>query len=335
VNNSLEENIKILFNKLNIPILDVTFIDKGINSIVYRIVSERGVYGLKICQYPERKTKVIKEVEIRNNFIDKGWDFIPESIHVDTEIFKNSAVIYKFIDGKKPDFSNCAILRQLAEILTQIHNEDLKIQPDGFSNAMKNYQSLKELISESIDKYDYLINKELKQSLIEASEEVKTNIVLRKHYFTNGLSSRLHGDLSDNFILDENGKLWLIDWENSIVNDTLEEIFFFMYINLKKEQEEFFIKKYKLAFESAKNIDFLNIKDAYMSLYPLFYICWNLNFIDTYLKNNIEIEEKYQALIESGSLTTKFLSKELTNSILSAIRASPIAKMVKSKENVS
>jgi thiamine kinase-like enzyme len=207
----------------------------------------------------------------------------------------------------------------------------LKIHPDGFLEAVKNFQSLKKLVNESIDKYNYLINKELKQSLIRALEELRVIFVKRKRYFTKGLTSRLHGDLSDNFILDEKGKLWLIDWENSIVDDTIEEIFFFMYINLKKEQEEVFINHYKLAFGPAKNIDFLNIKDAYMSLYPLYYICWNLNFIDTYLKNDIDVNDKYDALIEAGKLSEKFLSKELTNSILSAIRASPIAQMVKSK----
>jgi thiamine kinase-like enzyme len=322
------KSITALLDKMNIPFLDISFIDKGINSIIYRIVTNDDILGLKICQYPERKSKILKEVEIRNNFIDKGWKFIPKTIHIDTEIFDNSAVIYKFIDGKKPDFSNYSTLKKIAQILSQIHLEELKIYPDGFSEAMKNYQSLKKLVGESIDKYDYLINEDLKQSLIKALDELKDKIVLKKPYFTIGLKSRLHGDLSDNFILDKKEKLWLIDWENSIVDDTLEEIFFFMYINLKNEQEELFIKEYKQAFKPARDIDFLNIQDTYISLYPLYYICWNLNFIDTYLKNNMDIKEKYQALIESGEFSKRFLSKELAKRILLAIRTSPIAEMV-------
>lgn len=322
------KDIEILFNKLNIPIKDISPIDKGINSIVYRIASNNEIYGLKICQYPERKNKVIKEVSLRSDFISKGWDFIPKSIYVDTEIFKNSAVIYKFIDGNKPDFSNPNNLMQLAKYLSLIHQNNLEILPDGFSEAMKNYQALEELVNKSISKYSYLINEELKRSLISALREIRTILFNKKHYFTIGLRSRLHGDLSNNFIIDGNTKLWLIDWENSIISDTLEEIFFFMYINLNREQENIFLSYYKRFFKPAEDIDFLNICETYYSLYPLYYICWNLNFIDTYIKNNIRFNEKYLDLIQAGELSKKFLSKELSERILLAIKTCPIAKMI-------
>jgi thiamine kinase-like enzyme len=60
----------------------------------------------------------------------------------------------------------------------------------------------------------------------KAIAEVADFIEKRRKYFGIGLESQLHGDLSDNFLVDDSGKIWLIDWENSEYGDVFEEICF-------------------------------------------------------------------------------------------------------------
>ncbi|MFX0093144.1 MAG: hypothetical protein ACFFBD_15410, partial [Candidatus Hodarchaeota archaeon] len=139
--NKIENKIEKLFAQLELPVKNISFINKGVGSQFYKIVTSDNVYGIKIAMYPERSKKVKKEAMIRQELIDKGLQFIPKPVCLDEKLFTNSAVIYEFIEGEPPDFSNKIYLAILAEELAELHTIDIKIISDGFSLVLKNFKS--------------------------------------------------------------------------------------------------------------------------------------------------------------------------------------------------
>ena len=62
--------------------------------------------------------------------------------------------------------------------------------------------------------YHYLMYDDLIILMDEAIEICTQFIAENKHHFSTGIRAKLHGDLSDNFVVDKYEKIWLIDWEN-------------------------------------------------------------------------------------------------------------------------
>jgi hypothetical protein len=177
-------------------------------------------------------------------------------------------------------------------------------------------------------KYGHLMGKELIELMGLAISALQDYLYDRKKYFDVGLHSWLHGDLSNNFIVDADGKVWLIDWENSEYRDLIEEVFFFAEANLDDEAFNYFIKQYKKEFPVASDIDFHNIQDAYRCLNPLFYIYFGFDIVKTYLKNCIDIKKRYDDLIDVAKMTADYLDKQTALKILKAIENGPVAKII-------
>ena len=316
-----------LFEIKGIKVNDIKFIGEGVNSSVYRVEGDN-IYGIKISKFPERKKKVLQEVKIREKFINLGLDFIPVTYHSDTEIFKDSAVIYQFIDGGEPDFDNKDILEKFAVTLSKIHNIELEIFDDGYEIFLENFTSLLETHDRAKEKYRDFMGDELLELMAEAISELEEYLSGKKKYFGIGLRSWLHGDLRNNFIVDGDDKVWLIDWENAEYRDLIEEIFFFAQDNLNDVSFNYFISHYKKVFPVVKEIDFHNLRDAYLSLNPLFYIYWGFDIAHTYMINGIDMKHKYVDLMDSAKMISDYLDEQTAQKILKAIENGPISKTI-------
>ncbi len=295
------DNTKIteLFNSKDILVKEIEYINKGIGSKFYKVASNDHVYGIKICMYPKRSNKVKNEARIRNDLITKGLTFIPSALYVDDEIFKNGAVVFDFIIGKPPDFTKKENLSQLAKNLSELHTLDLQIIPDGFTLLEESFNHLKSLVEFSLQKYSYLINITLERGLKQSLDGIWDFIQTKNHGFQHGLKSQIHGNLNDNCIQDETGKIWLIDWETAYIGDTIDEIIYFPFdMKLLVDYENFFYQEYKRFFEPAKNIDFDYSKRVYLGLFPIYDICWSLDFLNSYLINNLDYTKKFDSLLK-------------------------------------
>ncbi len=324
---TVTQKILELFKIKGIKVDDIQFIGEGVNSSVYRVEGDE-IYGIKISKFPERRKKVLQEVKIREKFINLGLDFIPTTYYSDVEIFEDSAVIYQYIDGEKPDFDDKDILEKFALTLSKIHSIELEIFDNGYEVFLENFKSLMETHENAKEEYRDFMGDELIELMGEAISELEEYLSKRRKYFGVGLRSWLHGDLHNNFIVDQEGKVWLIDWENSEFRDLIEEIFFFAQDNLNDEAFDYFIQHYKKVFPAVRKIDFHNIRDAYLSLNPLFYIYWGFDIAHTYLKNGIDIKQKYIDIIDSAKMISDYLDKRTADNILKAIENGPIAKII-------
>ncbi|MHA1977646.1 MAG: hypothetical protein ACW98F_10370 [Candidatus Hodarchaeales archaeon] len=291
--------IERLFNSKDISFKEIEYINKGVGSKFYKVASDDKIYGIKICMYPKRSKKVKNEAKIRCDLIAKDLTFIPSALHVDEEVFRNGAVVFDFITGNPPDFTKKENLSQLAKNLSELHSLDLQIIPDGFALIEESFNCLKNLIEFSLQEYNYLINKTFERGLKQSLEGIWNFIQGKKHRFQLGLKSQIHANLNDNCIQDETGKIWLIDWETAHIGDTIDEIIYFPFdMKLPLDCERFFYQEYKLFFEPARNIDFLFSKRLYLSLFPIYNICWSLDFLNSYLINNLDYKRKFFSLLE-------------------------------------
>lgn len=321
----IESQIIDLFKQYDIKVNSIRLVNEGINSRCYRVEGDR-IYALKVSKFPERKKKVLKEVEIRSEMCEFGFDFIPPHYFTDTEIFPNSAVAYEYIEGDLPNFEDPNIIDQFALIISQVHSHNLE-EMNGLDMVNTVYESLLNHENKMMEIFDYLVSDELRKALIEARKYIRVIIDQNQQHLSRGLISRTHGDLSDNFIADQNGKIWLIDWESSEINDTLEDILFFVFINLNKEQYRTFTDAYKRYLPQANNINIDARKLVHDTMTPIFYIYWNLDFIHTYLKNDLDIKPKIEDLISAAEMAKDYFPKQIADSIINSVKRSPLTNL--------
>lgn len=316
----LEENIHQIFQKIGVSVLCYSILGKGEASIVYKVETNEEIFALKTALYPERKKKVLREAEIRNFFIDNGITCIPPPIFSDDSIFPNGAVIYKFIQGDKPDFNDNELIKQFAQITSRIHQIKFEIIDDGYSNLLKLYNLLEKTVNNIISKFPHLMN----QSIISAYEigvkEFKKIITKEKNQEMIGINAHLHGDLSDNFIVDSQKKIWLLDWENSEYGDIVDEISWFLYVNeFSLKQRAIFIQEYQQEFSLAKKINFENLYLLYAASNAIFNICWGIDQLDMNIKQKLEPERKLRDLAITAKEWKQFFSKKAASLMIEGI----------------
>ena len=241
--------------------------------------------------YPERTEKVIGEFTIRKEMNNLGLDFVPESLWIDTNTFEHGAVVFDYIDGFSPDFSKKENLRKLAQILSELHSHSLKKIPDGYQVLQNHFKYLKDLVLNTITNYDYIINDYIKQGMKLALLELKMELASKKAVFTHGLFGLCHGDIASSCIIDPLEKIWLVDWENSNVEDIIDEIVYTAFgLKLDKKLRVYFYKSYQEVFPSAKNINFLEVGEIYLEMEPIYNICWGFDFLDVNLRRKLQPE---------------------------------------------
>jgi thiamine kinase-like enzyme len=264
---------------------------------------------LKTALYPERKKKVLQEAKFRNSFIDHNLDFIPAPVDIDSKIFPNGAVIYEYIEGTKPKFQNQNEIKQISRIISSIHQTKYNTLDNGWMQIGKLYDFLNSTTQRISKTYASLVNPSIESAFNEALNEIQTRFQESKGIKTIGINADLHGDLSDNFIIDPEGKIWLVDWENSEFGDVLDELTWFLYCNdIPKNQQSIFFQEYQNNFSISKDMKFELLTPIYFMCIPVFNICWGINQLDTNIKYKLEPERKIRDLLTSAQNWKQFYS---------------------------
>lgn len=294
---SLTKPIQQLFEKIGEKNINISYLGKGEASIVYKVITSEGVYVIKTALYPERKKKVLGEATIRTNFIKKGIKCIPAPIYIDDEILPNGAVIYEYVEGLQPNFKEEELVKQIAYFLAELHQKEYEKLAHGFENLKKIVSGLERTINKITRNYTQLVNEEINSALENGLQKLQNELKLfdKKEFI--GINARLHGDMSDNFILDSNNKIWLLDWENSEFGDIVEEISFFLASNkVTREKRRIFYSEYQKHFPLTQDIPFEDLYKFYSSIITVFNICWGIDQLDMNIKQNLEPEKKVRDL---------------------------------------
>jgi len=290
--NKIYDKVKSLFsNNYGLDVMDIQPLGQGVGSVVLKINTLEKDFAIKICMYPERTEKVIGEFSMRNKMINLGLDFVPKSLWIDRNIFENGAVIFDYIDGISPDFTKKQNLYKLAQVLSKIHIHNLKRIPDGYQVFQDHFKYFKGLVLKISTKYDHIVNVDIKKGMKLALSELNQSFTAKRSKFTHGLIGLCHDDVASNCIIDPKEKIWLVDWENSCVEDIVEEIVYTTFdLDLNKTLKTYFIDSYQESFPQSKNINFLEIGEIYLEMVPIFNICWGIDFLDVNLRRNLQPE---------------------------------------------
>ena len=310
------DSIYCIFRHFGEEIEELSFLGRGEGSIVYKVKvgTPNRKYCIKMALFPERTQKVLNEAKIREEFLHQGLNFLtpPLYVHVNrnTRLLTHGAVIYDFIEGNIATFDDKAVLSQMARYLAEIHTLNYEVIPDGFQQMLVFIQSLKKTIQSTISNNYILMNDSIVKAFSAGLAEYSSLLQANQNFFTYGISSILHGDLSNNFILDPQRKLWLIDWENSEYGDSLEEISCFIHDNdVKGELREFFFAEYQNYFSAAAGLHLGKITPFYIMATPVFNICWGIDQLSTNICHKLEPERKLRDLAESAKNWSRFFTE--------------------------
>ncbi len=297
--------------------ISMEYLGKGEGSFLYRILTSKQELCMKIALFPQRAQKVLHEAEIRNNFIAKGLNFVPKPMLTDPHFPPNGCVIYHFVPGKPCLFQREEEIRQIAQILAQIHSINYTVILDGFKQMYEEFQAFQKTIDKIILNYPDLVNSQIKNAFSKSLQEYEQKLSQNQDKFTIGIKSNLHGDLSNNCIIDPKGKLWLIDWENSEFGDILSEISFFIYNNnIPAEKARIFYHEYQNHFPLSKQIDLATASQFYRMMEPVYNICWGIDQLASNLKHHLEPFRKVNDICNSAENWGLFYSKSTTELIM-------------------
>ena len=306
----------LIFNELGEVIKNISFLGRGEASAVFKITTNTSIYALKTALYPERTQKILNEAKIRNKFIDKGVQCVPAPRYIDKKFFKNGAVIFDFAEGVHSDYQDESTIKKMAHNLADIHNVEYEIIPDGFKQMKKNYNFLKKTMNHIETDYPHLMNPIISKAFSLAQKEYETLIDNNKELFPFGISGILHGDLGGHFITDPQGKIWLVDWENSEYGDIVEEISTFVfYSDMTEDMRKIFFNEYKLHFPPASDLDMEKLGYFYNFPIPAFNVCWGLDQLDTNLIHKLEPERKLLDVNTSAKNWKKHFTEKTANLI--------------------
>ncbi|UUD36201.1 phosphotransferase [Mycoplasmopsis citelli] len=153
--------------------------------------------------------------------------FVPKLIENSSQWLK-----YQFIDSVDFEFTDEALI-QVADYLKALHESDLKFPKTNHAARVKEYRKIikqKNIKIDILDKYYKRINTILAQ--------IKNN-------------RPLHNDLfKTNMLMDQNQKLWIVDWEYASMGDKHFDLAYFITSNnLNEHQEKVFLDRYDLYWE--------------------------------------------------------------------------------------
>jgi thiamine kinase-like enzyme len=309
-----------LFGSLGLNVTNIEYLGKGEGSTVLKIETDQGIFTLKTPLYPERKKKILQEIDIRTYFINKGINCIPPPVHSDEKFFGNGAAIYLFVDGKRPDYGIRENIIKAAEIISKIHQVEYEIIEDGFVQIQKIYQFLEQIIKRTTSYYAHLVNSSITSAFQEALQEYEQIIMNNKDKFIIGINARLHGDLSDNSVIDSKGNIWFVDWENSEYGDAVDELCGFLYVNeVSPENQALFLHEYQSGFEASRKISFDEICPIYYTSVPVFDICWGIDQLDMNIRQKLEPERKLRDLRISAHEWKRFYSNRTSTLMIEGI----------------
>ena len=331
---TIEKRTTQLLKEHNERIMNIEFLGRGEASAVFKIVTEKTIYALKTALYPERTQKILNEAKIRTKFIDKGVECVPAANFTDQEYFKNGAVIFDYAEGEHSDYHDEATIKKIARNLASIHSVEYDVIQDGFKQMKKNHQFLRKTMNHIETDYPNLLNDKISKAFSFALDEYETIINENKDLFPFGLSGIMHGDLGGHFITDTNGKVWLVDWENSEYGDLIEEVCTFIFeSDINTDMRDVFFKEYKAHFTPASGLNFEEIGYFYIFPIPAYNVCWGIDQLNTNLFYKLEPERKLFDIRKSAENWKRFFTESTSLLILEGVLE--LTDKLKEKHNLS
>ena len=214
----------------------VKFFGKGTDKLINRIAEKNNLEKLRDL-----------ELDVENHIFD-----INEGIKVNEYIENATTFDAHYIKTKN---------KEVAEILQKVHGSGKELEGEF-------------KIFDEIKKYEDLIQGEIKYAYYD---KIKDKVFgLQSHLEEIGIDRKsCHIDLvPENFIEDENGRVYLIDWEYSSMNDPMWDLAaLFIESNYRKSEEGDFFKYYyseKTPVSIAKIMIYKILQDFLWSLWTIY-----------------------------------------------------------------
>lgn len=214
----------------------VKFFGKGTEKLINRIVEKNNLEKLRDL-----------ELDVENYIFD-----INEGIKVNEYIENATTFDAHYIKTKN---------KEVAEILQKVHGSGKELEGEF-------------KIFDEIKKYEDLIQGEIKYAYYD---KIRDKVFgLQSHLEEIGIDRKsCHIDLvPENFIEDENGRVYLIDWEYSSMNDPMWDLAaLFIESNYRKSEEGDFFKYYyseKTPVSIAKIMIYKILQDFLWSLWTIY-----------------------------------------------------------------
>lgn len=331
------DSLTAVFARRRMSVHQINVAGSGAGSRVYHVVTDQGSFAVKVALYPERHDRVIREFEIRRCLVEHGLDFIPRPRWTDEELFRNGAAIYDFAPGEPLECDGGAdegTVHRIAETLAALHALDLRVIPDGFQMAEELLERVSVLVRKTVDNLAWLMNDELRDGLFRALGEAGDKLHECRNAFTIGLVGRCHDDVAGNIVVGEDGKLWLVDWENSCVEDIVEEVVSVsMELGLPEDDARVLFERYQELFPAAREIDFFGMRRAYDIPTPICNICYSIDFLDVNLRHALDPNRYADALVGVAESTKGTMSDSVSGLLIqgalkTAYRAAAVARQV-------
>ena len=214
----------------------VKFFGKGTEKLINRIAEKNNLENLRDL-----------ELDVENYIFD-----IKEGIKVNEYIENATTFDAHYIKTKN---------KEIAEILQKVHGSSKELEGEF-------------KIFDEIKKYEDLIQGEIKYAYYD---KIRDKVFgLQSHLEEIGIDRKsCHIDLvPENFIEDENGRVYLIDWEYSSMNDPMWDLAaLFIESNYRKSEEGDFFKYYyseKTPVSIAKIMIYKILQDFLWSLWTIY-----------------------------------------------------------------
>ena len=214
----------------------VKFFGKGTEKLINRIAEKNNLEKLRDL-----------ELDVENYIFD-----INEGIKVNEYIENATTFDAHYIKTKN---------KEVAEILQKVHGSGKELEGEF-------------KIFDEIKKYEDLIQGEIKYAYYD---KIRDKVFgLQSHLEEIGIDRKsCHIDLvPENFIEDENGRVYLIDWEYSSMNDPMWDLAaLFIESNYRKSEEGDFFKYYyseKTPVSIAKFMIYIILQDFLWSLWTIY-----------------------------------------------------------------
>ncbi|MCX7883880.1 MAG: CotS family spore coat protein [Caloramator sp.] len=274
------------FETLNIE--NIKFKDTEKQRAVYKILTNKGLKCLKKVYYKEDDLlflySVIEWLNLRGIFCPKfistknGLKFVKYN--------DNLFILTDWIDGRKCDYDNLDDIKAIAENLAKIHKSSKNFYPIDGSK-----------IRQSDKDYIYSYNKHFIQLLDNSNNAFKIKDKFSKIYLDNfdyniekakesiyilsqiDFSKKIGDDVSNcaichldyvnkNIIFSKDGKLYVIDFDRTMLDMPVHDISVFLRRILKREKTSWDFKVFINSMESYEKIRKLSY-DEYMLLYAI------------------------------------------------------------------
>lgn len=179
-------------------------------------------------KYKDGNTFVIKKTNTGfNHNLDysllKEFDFVPKLIKE-----TNEEIVWEWIEGTMLEVPTDNDLKQVAKILRTLHKSEIHLPKNNFRKRSSYY--IKE---------GHALGRKWPEIESNWKEMQRLMTKMRK-------KNPCHNDVwYQNLIKDENGKIWLVDWEYATMGDKHFDLAFYIDSSrLNERQKEIFLKEY-------------------------------------------------------------------------------------------